>query len=85
MISTSWRSHALRVLLLNKLGEDTLKIRKLKRSLELRWRRVGQDSASCNDDDTVADEFNHLKNMRDVKNRLALRRERFEEILEQTR
>ena len=48
-------SDALRILLLNELGEDAFEIRELKRRLELRRRSVGQDPASRDDDDTVAD------------------------------
>src|ERR1700692_1741532 len=77
-------SDALRILLLNELGEDAFEIRELKRSLEFGWRSVGQDPASRSDDDTVADELDHLQNMRDVEYCLALRGERFEKILEET-
>src|SRR5882757_5078556 len=76
-------SHALRVLLLNQLGEDAFEIRKLERSLELGRRSVGQNPASRDDDDAVADQLDHLKNMRDVEYRFALRGERFEKIIEQ--
>ncbi len=74
----------MRILLLNELGEDAFEIRELQRSLELGWRSVSQNPASRDDDDSVADELDHLKNVRDVKDRLALRGECFEEILEET-
>src|SRR6266550_1687661 len=74
-------SDALRILLLNELSEDAFEIRKLKGSLELGWRSISQDPASRDDDDAVADELDHLKNMRDVKDCLALRGERFKKIL----
>jgi hypothetical protein len=70
-------SNALRILLLNELSKDTFEIRKLQGSLEFGWRSVGQDPASRYDDDTVADELDHLQNMRDVKYCLALRGKRF--------
>src|SRR5215469_4086614 len=65
-------SHALCVLLLNQLGEDAFKIWELKGSLELRGRSVGQDPASRDDDDAVADELADLENVRDVEDCLAL-------------
>src|SRR6266849_2831727 len=77
-------SNTLRILLLNELGEDAFEIRELQRSLELGWRSVSQNPASRDDDDSVADELDHLKNVRAIENRFALRRERFEKILEET-
>ncbi len=78
-------SNTLRVLLLNQLSEDALEICELKRSLELGGRSVGQNPASRDDDDAVADELDHLENVRDVENCLALCGECFEKILEETR
>jgi hypothetical protein len=77
-------SHALRVLLLNELSEDAFEICKLEGSLELGRRSVGQNPASRDNDDTIADQLDHLKNMRDVEDCFALRGERFEEILEES-
>jgi hypothetical protein len=56
-------SDALRILLLNELSEDTFEIRKLKRSLELGGRSVGQNPTSRDDDDPVADKLDYLKNV----------------------
>src|SRR5258708_1300063 len=60
-------SNALRILLLNELGEDAFEIRELQRSFELGGGSVGQNSTSRDDNDTVADELNYLKNVRDIK------------------
>src|ERR1700746_3157249 len=74
-------SNALRILLLNQLCEDAFEIPELQRSLQLRGRSVCQNPASRDDNDTIADELNDLKNVRDVKDCLALRGKRFQKIL----
>src|ERR1700736_2265447 len=76
-------SNALCILLLNELSEDTFEIRELKRSLELGGWSIGQDPASRDDDDTVADELDHLKNMRNIEDCLSLGGERLKQILEE--
>ena len=78
-------SKTLRILLLNELSEDAFEIRELQRNFQIGWRSVGQNPASRDDDDTVTDDLDDLKNVRDVKDRLALCGERFEKILEEAR
>src|SRR5438105_3836596 len=59
-------SKTLRILLLNELSENAFEIRELQRNFQIGWRSVGQNPASRDDDDTVTDDLDDLKNVRDV-------------------
>ena len=65
--------HALGVLLLDKLGEDTLEIGERKRVFELGRGCVGEDLSFRYDDDTVTDQLDYLKHVGDVEDCFALR------------
>src|ERR1035437_6485376 len=58
----------LSIFLLDELREDAFKVGELQRSPEFGGRRVGEDSAFGDDNDSVADEFDNLQDMRDIEN-----------------
>jgi hypothetical protein len=73
-----------RVLLLDELREDTLKVGKTHKAGEIAGRRVGEDFAAGDDDDAAADLFDDFENVRDVEDGFALDGQDFEKILEET-
>jgi len=75
---------ALGILLLDELGEDALEICECERGFELRGRRVCQDFAFGNDDDTVADQLDDFEDVRDVEDCLALSCELLQEVFEES-
>ena len=73
-----------RVLLLDELREDTLKVGKTHKAGEIAGRRVGEDFAAGDDDDAAADLLNDLENVRDVEDGFALGSQDFEKVFEET-
>ena len=73
------------VLLPHKLRKDALEIRKLHQRPQLQRCGVCQNLPFRYNDDTVANLFDHLQYMRDLKYRLALGCKLLQQVLEQPR
>ena len=73
------------VLLLDELGEDAFEVGELEGGFEFGGWGVGEDLAFGDDDDAIADELDHLKDVRDVEDGFALRGELLQEVFEEAR
>ena len=75
--------NALGILLLDELRKNALEIGERQRSLEFGGGRIGENLAFRDDDNSVTDDLNYLKHVRDVENRFALRSQLLQKILKE--